>query len=58
MNTITIGHYVKSVQSKSIFYQIKGITADTVILKRVNGKLNTEYEVSKATFNKSFYPAV
>ncbi len=57
MNTIAIGHYVKSVQSKSVIYKIKSVTADTVILKRVNGSLNTEYEVPKATFNKYFYPS-
>jgi len=57
MNTITVGHYVKSVQSKAVIYQIKKVTDDTVILKRVNGRLNTEYEVPKATFNKNFHPS-
>ena len=56
MNTITVGHYVKSAQSKEVIYKIKSVTADTVILKRANGRLNTEYEVPKATFNKNFYP--
>jgi len=58
MNTIQVGRHVKSAQSKTVIYKIKRVTADTVILKRVNGRLHTEYEVPKATFNKSFYPAV
>ena len=57
MNTITIGHYVKSVQSKTAIYKIKNVTADTVILKRVNGHFNGEYEVPKATFNQKFHPS-
>ncbi len=57
MNTIRQGDYVKSAQSKTAIYQIKKVTDDTVTLKRVNGRLNTEYEVSKATFNNRFHPS-
>lgn len=57
MNKIKQGDYVKSVQSKSNIYQIKAVTDDTVTLKRVNGHLNTEYEVCKSTFNMYFYPS-
>ncbi len=51
------GNYVKSVQSKAAIYKIKGVTDTTVILKRVNGHLNGEYEVPKATFTKRFHQA-
>ena len=51
------GNYVKSVQSKAAIYKIKKVTDNSVILKRVNGHLNGEYEVPKATFTKRFYQA-
>ena len=51
------GNYVKSVQSKVAIYKIKRVTDTTVILKRVNGHLNGEYEVPKATFTKHFHQA-
>ena len=51
------GNYVKSVQSKAAIYKIKRVTDTSVILKRVNGHLNGEYEVPKSTFNKFFHQA-
>ena len=51
------GNYVKSVQSKAAIYKIKRVTDTTVILKRVNGRLNGVYEVPKSTFNKFFHQA-
>ena len=57
MNTIKQGDYVKSVQSKSNIYQIKAVTDDSVTLKRINGQLNTKYEVDKTTFHMYFHPA-
>ena len=51
------GNYVKSVQSKAAIYKIKKVTDTSVILKRVNGHLNGEYEVPKATFTKYFHQA-
>ena len=55
--SIKTGNYVKSVQSRVAVYQIKAATADTVTLKRVNGRLNGEYEVPRSTFSKYFHPA-
>ena len=51
------GNYVKSVQSKVAIYKIKRVTDTRVILKRVNGHLNGEYEVPKETFTKYFHQA-
>ncbi len=51
------GNYVKSVQSKAAIYKIKRVTDSTVLLKRVNGHLNGEYEVPKVTFTKYFHQA-
>ena len=51
------GSYVKSVQSKVSIYKIKKVTETSVILKRVNGHLNGEYEVPKATFTQRFHQA-
>ena len=51
------GNYVKLVQSKAAIYKIKSVTDTSVILKRVNGHLNGEYEVPKTTFTKHFHQA-
>jgi len=51
------GNYVKSVQSKTIIYQIKRVTADKVFIKRVHVGQALELEVPKATFTQRFHPA-
>jgi len=51
------GNYVKSVQSKVAVYKIKRVTDNSVLLARVNGHLNGEYEVPKSTFTKFFHQA-
>ena len=51
------GNFVKSVQSKAAIYKIKRVTDSTVLLKRVNGYLNGEYEIPKVTFTKYFHQA-
>ena len=51
------GNYVKSVQSRTAIYKIKRVSDTSVLLKRVNGHLNGEYEVPKATFTKFFHQA-
>jgi len=55
--TIKQGKYVKSVQSKTVIYQIKSVTSDKVLLKRVNATQAIELEVPKATFTERFHPA-
>ena len=51
------GNFVKSVQSKTVTYKIKKVTDTSVVLKRVNSHLNSEYEVPKDTFTKRFHQA-
>ena len=51
------GDYVKSVQSRSVIYQIKKVTGTSVFVKSVNDHSSSEYEVPKSTFAKRFHQA-
>jgi len=55
--TIKQGDYVKSVQSRSIIYQIKKVTDNSVFVKIINDRSSGEYEVPKSTFTKRFHRA-
>lgn len=57
MNTIKVGDYYRSIQSKEIFYQVKRVTQNRVTLKTVYQKVPHEIEVKLETFSKTFTPA-
>lgn len=56
MNTIKIGDYYQSIQSKEVIYQVKSLTQNRVTLKTVYQRIPHEIEVKLETFPKTFTP--